>query len=68
MSAHLGRDKTLMALADAGIWWQHMYSDVQDVIRTCLTCWSEKGQPLIMGHQRSREYDGLFRYLIVDFV
>ena len=29
---------------------------------------SEKSIPLVTGHQRTREYDGPFRYLIIDFV
>ena len=64
---HMGRDRTVQALLDVGMWWPQLYNDVQDVVRTCLICRSEKGQQLITGHQRSRDYDGPFRYLIVDY-
>ncbi len=68
VSTHLGRDKTIQAIMDRGLWWQHMYQDVSDVVRTCITCRSEKGSALVTGHLRTREYDGPFRYLIIDFV
>ena len=45
-----------------------MYKDVALLVRHCLHCAGNKGKPLVVGHQRSREYDGPFRYLIIDFV
>ena len=65
---HLGRDRTVHAILDAELWWQNLYKDVQALCRTCLVCQSQKNAPLITGHQRSREYDGPFRYLVIDFV
>ena len=52
---HMGRDRTVQALLDAGMWWPQLYNEVQDVVRACLICKSEKGQQLITGHQRSRD-------------
>ena len=45
-----------------------MRSEVANFIRTCLVCQAQKSTPLISGHQRSREYDGPFRMLQIDFV
>ncbi len=45
-----------------------MYHDVQGVVRCCIICRSVKEKPLVTGRQRSREYDGPFRYLVIDFV
>lgn len=65
---HLGRERTLQAIQDAGLWWPSLYKEVQSVIRHCLICASNKAQPIVSGHQRAREYDGPFRFLIIDFV
>ena len=64
---HMGRDRTVQSILDAGL-WQSLYKDVQALCRTCLVCQAQKNAPLITGHQRSREYDGPFRYLIIDYV
>ena len=68
LGPHRSRDRTLGAITDAGLWWSSMYQDVQGAVRGCLICSSEKTTPLVSGQQRSREYDGPFRYLIIDFV
>ena len=65
---HLGRDRTVQSILDTGLWWSSLYKDAQVVCRTCLVCQFQKNTPLITRHQRSREYDGPFRYLIIDFV
>ena len=65
---HKDRDRTMSAIVDAGLWWPTLYRDVESVVRHCLVCINVKGKTLITGHQRSREYDGPFRYLIMDFV
>ena len=62
----MGRDRTVQSVLDAGLWWQSLYKDVQALCRTCLVCQAQKNAPLITGHQRSREYDGPFRYLVID--
>ena len=68
MGPHRGRDKTFQAIMDAGCWWNRLYQDVQDYVRHCVICRSINDSPLVTGHQRSREYDGPFRYLLIDFV
>ena len=68
MGPHRSRDRTVQAIMDAGCWWQKLYQDVQATVRICLVCRSAKDQPLVTGHQRSREYVGPFRYLIIDYV
>ena len=50
------------------MWWSTLYKDVGMVVRHCLLCACNKGKPMVTGHQRSREYDGPFRYLLIDFV
>jgi len=68
MGPHRSRDRTMQAIQDAGLWWAKLYSDVQGAVRGCLICREAKAAPLVTGHLRSREYDGPFRYLIIDFV
>ena len=68
MLPHQGVGKTVAAILDAGLWWAGLKKDAAAMIAQCLVCSSNKGMPLITGHQRSREYDGPFRYLIIDFV
>ena len=68
MGPHRSRDRTMQAIIDGGLWWQKLFADVQGAVRGCIVCASEKTQPLVSGHQRSREYDGPFRYLIIDFI
>ena len=68
MGPHRNRERTIQAIMDAGLWWQDIFKEVQSVLRHCVVCISNKEQPLISGHQRSREYDGPFRYLVIDFV
>ena len=68
MGPHRGRDKTVQAIMDAGCWWFRLYQDVQEYVRLCVICRSVNDSPLVTGHQRSREYDGPFRYLLIDFV
>jgi len=68
MGPHRSRDRTVQAIMDAGCWWQRLYQDVQALLRACIICKSVKDKPLVTGHQRSREYDGPFRYIIIDYV
>lgn len=65
---HHGRDKTVSAIKDAGLWWQGMRAEIGNFIRGCLVCHAQKSTPLISGHQHSREYDGPFHMIITDFV
>ena len=68
MLPHQGVTKTVNAILDAGLWWAGLKKDVAAMIAQCLVCSANEGMTLITGHQRSREYDGPFRYLIIDFV
>jgi len=68
MSGHRGRDKTLEAIMTSGLWWSDMGSTVNQVVSNCWECRKEKAVPYVSGLQRSRDYDGPFRYLIIDFV
>ena len=45
-----------------------MFNDVNTYVRACIICSSAKARPVVTGHQRSREYAGPFRYLMIDFV
>ena len=38
------------------------------VVKNCWLCKINKGKPYVTGAQRSREYDGPFRYLVIDYV
>ena len=55
-------------ILDSGLWWQHMSSDVNAVVRNCWECRMNKNSPLVSGSQRSRDYDGPFRFLTIDYV
>ena len=68
MCPHQNRDRTVSSILNAGLWWKGMFKEVESVLRHCLICVQSKGQPLVTSHQRSREYDGPFRYLVSDFV
>ena len=68
LGPHRDRDRTVSAILDAGCWWQGMFTDVSGFVRTCLVCSSAKARPVVTGHQRSRDYDGPFRFLVIDFV
>ena len=68
LGPHRSRDRTMQAIIDAGLWWKKLYQDCQGVVRGCLVCKVAKETPLITGHQRSKDYDGPFRWLIMDFV
>ena len=68
MGPHRSRDRTMQAIMDAGMWWSTLYTTCQQVVRSCVVCASAKATPLVTGHQRSKEYDGPFRYLVIDFV
>ena len=68
MGPHKDRDRTVSSIQDAGVWWSTLYTEVSVYVRGCLICSAAKARPLITGHLRSREYDGPFRYLIIDFV
>lgn len=38
MGGHIGRDKTLLKLFDAGVWWPNMSCDVREIVKTCEKC------------------------------
>ena len=65
---HRDRDKTCDAIADSGLWWPSIRVNVDSYIRSCLVCRYAKGKVLVTGHMRSREAEGPFRVLIMDFV
>ena len=68
MGPHRGRERTFQAIIDAGCWWPSLYRDVQATVRSCPVCRTAKDHTLVTGHQRSRDYDGPFRYLVIDYV
>ena len=45
-----------------------MYKHIQAAVHTCVVCKNVEAPPLVTGHQRTREYDGPFRYLVIDYV
>ena len=65
---HRGREQTVSAIMDAGCWWADLFQDVSGLIRHCDICQCVKGQHMVTGQQRTRDYDGPFRYLMIDFV
>ena len=65
---HKGRTRTAESIQEAGLWWDGLVKEVTNFVRHCLVCASEKEHPLITGHQRIRDYDGPFRFLMIDFV
>ena len=65
---HRGRERTYQAIQDAGLWWPTLFRDVSGFRRNCQICRNATGKPLVTGHQRTREYDGPFRFLMIDFV
>ena len=65
---HRDRDGTIGALMDSGLWWSNMYDTVNTVIKHCWICIAAKSRPIVTGLMRSRDYDGPFRYLIIDFI
>ena len=67
-SGHRGRDATAESILEAGLWWSALWDDVSFVCKHCIECKKVRGKPYVTGHVRSREYDGPFRYLIIDFV
>ena len=68
LGGHRDRDRTMEAIRDAALWWSNMRVHVDSHIRSCLQCRYAKGQTLITGHMRSREIEGPFRVLVMDFV
>jgi hypothetical protein len=38
IGGHIGRDKTLLKLLDADVWWPGMNLDVREFVRTCEVC------------------------------
>ena len=65
---HRDRDKTCDAIGDSGLWWPNLRVNVDSHIKTCLVCRYAKGKTLVTGHMRSREAEGPFRILVMDFV
>ena len=68
MSGHRGRQKTIEAIMTSGLWWNDMSHTVNQIISGCWECKREKAVPYVSGLSRSRDYDGPFRFLIIDFV
>jgi len=68
LGGHRDRDRTRDAILDAGLMWKNLRLDVEYHIRGCLKCKWAKGRPLVTGLQRSREAEGPFRVLTMDFV
>ena len=68
VGGHRSRDKTVDSIQDSGLWWSSLRSDVDNFIRTCLVCRYAKGKTLVTGGMRSREAEGPFRVLMIDFV
>ena len=66
--AHRDRDRTINAILDSGLWWDGIWTTCNTVIKACWICRVNKSKPFVTGLQRSREYDGPFRYLVIDFV
>lgn len=38
MGGHIGRDKTVLKLVDADVWWPGMNTDVREFVKTCERC------------------------------
>ena len=68
VGGHRSRDKTVDSIADSGLWWSSLKTDVDNFIRACLVCRYAKGKTLVTGGMRSREAEGPFRVLMIDFV
>ena len=68
MGGHKDRDRTFGAITDAGLWWKDLRTDIDALIKNCLVCRVAKSRPLVTGFMRSRESDGPFRVLIMDFI
>ena len=66
--AHRDRDRTIAAILDSGFWWDGLWNTVNSLIRFCWVCKVNKAKPYVTGLQRSRDFDGPFRYLVIDFV
>ena len=68
LGGHKDRDRTFSSITDAGLWWKDMRADIDTLVQKCLVRKLAKGRPLITGYMRSRESDGPFRVIIIDFV
>ena len=68
LAGHRSRDKTYQAILDAGLFWPGLRQSVDSLIKQCLQCKLTKGTPIKTALQRSRESDGPFRVIIIDFV
>ena len=68
MGGHRDRDHTRDAIVDSGLTWKGMKADIDSHIRACQVCRWSKGRTLVTGLVRSREMEGPFRVLIMDFV
>eukprot|EP00974_Lingulodinium_polyedra_P110186 10657897-Lingulodinium_polyedra.AAC.1 len=53
---------------DSGLRWDGMRQTVNAVVKNRWLCRVNNSRPYVAGAQRSREYDGPFRYLVIDFV
>ena len=67
-SGHTGRGRTIDAILDSGLWWPDLWETVNYADKHCIECKANRAKPHVTGLLRSREYDGPFRYLIIDFV
>ena len=68
LGGHKDRDRTLNAITDAGLWWKDLRADIDALIKNCLVCKVAKSRPVVTGFMRSRESDGPFRVLVINFV
>ena len=68
LGGHQSRDRTYAAISDAGLYWPKMRTEIESMVRCCTQCALVKGRPFITGSMRSRESDGPFCVLVIDFV
>jgi hypothetical protein len=68
LGGHRDRDHTRDAIHDAGLTWTNMKKDIDGHISHCQVCRWSKGRSLVTGMMRSREMEGPFRVLVIDFV
>ena len=67
-SGHRGRNQTVEAILDSGLWWPDLWENMNYVWKHSLEDKAIRSKPYVIGLVRSREYDGPFRYIIIDFV
>ena len=68
LGGHRDRDHTYDALTDSGNYWKSMRVDIDHHVRACIICRHAQGRTIVTGLMRSREAEGPFRVLVIDFV